>query len=61
MANMWWKRRKTFAMLSNRRQWQREFNPSETIDTEIQLEQGDFLMIELSNIENSTFIITESS
>tara|TARA_R100001377_G_scaffold66781_1_gene42078 strand:- start:458 stop:643 length:186 start_codon:yes stop_codon:yes gene_type:complete len=61
MANMWWKRRKTFAMLSNRRQWQREFDPRETIDREIQLEQGDFLMIELSNIENSTFIITESS
>ena len=28
MAKMWWKRKKTFAMLANKRQWEREFDPT---------------------------------
>jgi len=27
MAKMWWKRRKTFAAIANRRQWQRDYDP----------------------------------
>ena len=59
MARMWWKRRKTFAMLSNKRQWEREFDPDESSALEIELEQGGYLVIESSVASSPTFIITE--
>ena len=43
---MWWKKQKTFAMLSNRRQWQREFDPTETEATEFTTENGLYLATE---------------
>jgi hypothetical protein len=60
MARMWWKRRKTFAMLSNKRQWEREFDPTQSTITEIELEQGGYLVIESSVASSPTFIITEN-
>ena len=56
---MWWKRRKTFAAIANRRQWQLEFDPNATAETEIELEQGDFLVRESSVFSTPTYIITE--
>ena len=56
---MWWKRRKTFAMLSNKRQWEREFDVNESSDLEIELEQGGYLVRESSNAVTPTYIITE--
>jgi hypothetical protein len=58
---MWWKRQKTFAMLSNKRQWERDFDPTETSATEIELEQGGYLVRESSNAGTPIYIITESS
>ena len=59
MAKMWWKRRKTFAAIANRRQWQREYDPTQTSATEIELEQGDYLVRESSVFSTPTYIITE--
>jgi hypothetical protein len=61
MFKMHWKKRKTFAMLSNRRQWDREFDPTQTSATEIELEQGGYLVRESSNAGTPIYIITESS
>ena len=46
MAKMWWKRKKTFAILANKRQWEREFDPTQTLATEIQTENGFYLATE---------------
>ncbi len=59
MARMWWKRRKTFAMLANKRQWEREFDPGESSALEIVLEQGGYLVTEASISATPTYIITE--
>ena len=59
MAKMWWKRQKTFAMLSNKRQWEREFDPNESSELEIQLEDGNYLVRESSVSATPTYIITE--
>ena len=59
MAKMWWKRQKTFAMLSNKRQWEREFDPITTTAQEIELEQGGYLVRESSITATPTYIITE--
>ena len=59
MAKMWWKRQKTFAMLSNKRQWERDFDPTETSATEIQLEDGNYLVRESSILATPTYIIAE--
>ena len=59
MAKMWWKRQKTFAMLSNKRQWEREFDPYESNALEIELEQGGYLVRESSISATPTYIITE--
>jgi hypothetical protein len=56
---MWWKRRKTFAMLANKRQWEREFDVNESSALEIELEQGGYLVIESSVSSTPTYIITE--
>jgi len=59
MAKMYWKRQKTFAMLSNKRQWERDFDPTETSSTEIQLEDGNYLVRESSISATPTYIIAE--
>ena len=59
MAKMYWKRQKTFAMLSNKRQWEREFDPNESSELEIQLEDGNYLVRESSVSATPTYIITE--
>ena len=60
MARMYWKRRKALAMLNNRKQWLREFDPTESSAYEIELENGtDYLVIESSVSSAPTYIITE--
>ena len=57
---MHWKRRKALAMLNNRKQWLREFDPTITDAYEIELENGtDHLVIESSIPSAPTYIITE--
>ncbi len=59
MAKMFWRKAKTLAMLTNRRQWDREFGPSESTALEIELEQGGYLVRESSISSEPTYIITE--
>ena len=60
MAKMHWKRQKTFAMLSNKRQWERDFDPNESSAEEIELEQGGYYIItEASSNASPNYIITE--
>ena len=59
MAKMHWKRQKTFAMLSNKRQWERDFDPNESAAQEIQLEDGNYLVRESSISATPSYIITE--
>ena len=57
---MWWKRKKTFAMLANKRQWEREFDPDESSALEIEIEQGGYYIItEASSNALPNYIITE--
>jgi len=66
MARMYWKQQKALATLQNRRQWMRDFDPTETTAIEILLENGNYLVDESrvdpnANVlnETSTFIIAE--
>ena len=55
-----WKKKKLLTVLANRRQWQREFDPSESTAYEILLENGtDYLVTEASIVSSPTYIITE--
>ena len=56
-----WKKQKTLALLANRRQWQREFDPSESTAQEIEMEHlsGYYLVTEASISATPTYIITE--
>ena len=56
-----WRKGKTLAMLANRRQWQREFEPLETGPYEIEMEHlaGYYLVTEASISATPTYIITE--
>ena len=56
-----WKKAKTLAMLANRRQWIREFEPLETGPYEIEMEHlaGYYLVTEASIDASPTYIITE--
>ena len=55
-----WKKKKLLTILANRRQWQREFDPSESTAYEILLENGtDYLVTEASIVSSPTYIITE--
>ena len=46
MARMYWRKQKTLAMLANKRQWEREFDPTQTSATEITTENGVYLATE---------------
>jgi hypothetical protein len=59
MARLQWRKQKTLAMLANKRQWERDFDPNESTVLEIELEQGGYLVIESSISATPTFIITE--
>ena len=58
---MWWKRKKLLTILANRRQWQREFDPSESTAKEIEMEHlaGYYLITEASIPSTPNYIITE--
>ena len=60
MPRLHWRKQKTLAMLANRRQWLREFDPVESSAYEILLENGtDYLVTEASISSSPTYIITE--
>jgi hypothetical protein len=59
MARLSWRKQKTLAMLANKRQWEREFDPNESSALEIELEQGGYLVIESSQAASPNYIITE--
>lgn len=59
MARLQWRKQKTLAMLANKRQWEREFDPNESSAQEIILEQGGYLVIESSQAATPNYIITE--
>jgi len=60
MSRMYWRKAKTLAMLANRKQWQRDFDPIESLELEIEIEQGGFYVIsETSNPATPEYIITE--
>ena len=59
MARLQWRKQKTLAMLANKRQWEREFDPNESSAQEIVLEQGGYLVIESSQVNTPNYIITE--
>ena len=55
-----WRKQKTLAMLTNRRQWQREFDVNESSAQEIEIEQGGYYIItEASSNASPNYIITE--
>ena len=56
-----WRKGKTLAMLANRRQWLREFDPSESTAQEIEMEHlsGYYLVTEASISATPTYIMTE--
>ena len=56
-----WKKAKTLAMLANKRQWLREFDPTESTAYEIEMEHlaGSYLVTEASIDASPTYIITE--
>ena len=61
-GKMHWRKQKTLSMLDNRRQWQREFEPTQTPSTEIEMEHltGYYLITEASTTDpDITWITTE--
>ena len=61
MPRLHWRKQKTLAMLANRRQWLREFDPSESSAQEIEMEHivGSYLVSEASGaLELDTIWIT---
>tara|TARA_B110000902_G_scaffold254768_1_gene319227 strand:- start:446 stop:637 length:192 start_codon:yes stop_codon:yes gene_type:complete len=63
MPKMYWKRQKTFAILANKRQWEREFDPTQTTALEIQAENGFYLatetLFDANNNSLNYYIIAE--
>jgi hypothetical protein len=60
MSRLPWRKAKTLAMLANRRQWQREFDPAESTELEIQTEDGGYyIRTETSSSSSPEYIITE--
>jgi len=60
-----WRKQKALAMIQNRRQWQRQFDPTVTTALEISLENGNYLVDEAridlnaQPFEQSVYIIAE--
>ena len=60
MSRLPWRKAKTLAMLANRRQWQRDFDPAESTELEIQTEDGiSYIRTETSSSATPEYIITE--
>jgi hypothetical protein len=60
MSRLPWRKAKTLAMLANKKQWERDFDPTQSVEEEIELEQGNlFLITETSNAAVPNYIITE--
>ena len=61
MSRLPWRKSKTLAMLANRRQWLREFDPNESSAQEIEMEHlaGYYLATEASISSTPTYIIME--
>jgi len=60
MAKMFWKKKKTIAMLLNKRQWLRDFDPTESAGYEIEIEQGgSYIITQSSSPATPTYIIKE--
>ena len=60
---MYWKKKKLLTVLANKRQWEREFDPTQTAATEIQLENGNYLatetLFDANNNSLNYYIIAE--
>ena len=61
LGRMHWRKQKTLAMLANRRQWTRDFDPVESGPYEIEMEHlvGYYLITEASDSSAPNYIITE--
>ena len=61
LGKMHWRKQKTLAMLASRRQYEREFDVTETQGVEIEMEHlsGYYLVIQASIPATPTYIITE--
>ncbi len=60
MSRLPWRKAKTLAMLANKRQWERDFLPSQTPAVEIETGESYFIAIESSTPSNEVIIIAES-
>ena len=61
MKKVYWKKQKSIGMYLNRRQWEREFDPTASAPREIEIEQGGyFITTESSNPATPNYIITEN-
>jgi len=59
MSRLPWRKAKTLAMLANRKQWWREFDPLESSELEIETESGVYIRTETSSSATPEYIITE--
>ena len=59
MARMWWKKKKTIAMYLNKRQAFTQFDPLQTPESELLVENGFYLVRESSSLNDPHYIITE--
>jgi hypothetical protein len=61
-SRLHWRKAKALAMLANKRQWEREFDPIETSVTEIMTGEGYGIITESSLPQTSilTYIIVET-
>jgi len=62
MRQVHWRQFKARAAYINRRQWERDFDPSSTVAAEIELEQGGraYIIREASNAATPDYIVTEN-
>ena len=59
MSRLPWRKSKTLAMLANKRQWEREFDPVESAELEIETEDGVYIRTETSTSAVPTYYRTE--
>jgi len=59
MSRLPWRKAKTLAMLANKRQWLREFDPVESPEAEIETEDGVYIRTETSTTSSPEYIRTE--
>ena len=60
MSRLPWRKSKTLAMLANRRQWERDFDPAESAELEIETEDGvNYIRTETSTASSPEYYRTE--